>query len=62
MELNRAKCLSLMNEGRAAQQAGAESTTCPYDQRGDTEQQVSHRYWTRGWVDAREGARGTAGQ
>ena len=62
MELSRANVLRLMEAGAQAFRDGESSTACPYDQRGNREQQVGHRYWTRGYVDARENPPGSTGQ
>lgn len=57
MELNRQRCLALLNEGKAAFVAGDPSDSCPYDQySADQEQQFGARYWSQGWVSARTAA------
>lgn len=54
MELNRERCLALLNEGKAAFAAGDPSDACPYDQySANQEQQFGARYWAQGWVAAR---------
>ncbi|MFG2986246.1 hypothetical protein ACGFYQ_34180 [Streptomyces sp. NPDC048258] len=66
MQMTRQAFLALTQEGKAAYKAGDPSDACPYDRLGNAEQQFGHRYWTRGWVEARSAAEAdqpaTAGQ
>ncbi|MFI9588085.1 hypothetical protein ACIHCQ_41320 [Streptomyces sp. NPDC052236] len=56
MQLNRQTFRALVNEGKAAHQAGDPSDACPYSRLGNAEQQFGYRYWTRGWTEARSAA------
>ncbi|MFF9901241.1 hypothetical protein [Streptomyces longispororuber] len=70
MQLNRQTALALLQEGKAAYEAGDPFDACPYDMYGNVEQQVGYRYWKRGWSTARSAAeaarqapaRGSTGQ